>query len=108
MTEKNKKKNDLDFLLKHGIFMERQAEMVTDGLRALLLEYHGYSTKVFEFISDAHTPKNVLIVGTKKKVDTAKQAKLLEQIQARKDYFGIDLHYLEKLVGLDQLNNPNT
>ncbi len=53
----------LDYLLRHGIFVERQAEMVTDGIRALILEYFGYSTKVFEFISDQHTPKNVLIVG---------------------------------------------
>ena len=45
--------------------MERQAEMVTDGLRALILEYFGYKTKVMEFISDVHTPKNVLVVGVK-------------------------------------------
>jgi len=63
--EKNKAKNELAFLTKYGIFMERQAEMVTDGIRALILEYCGYKTKVFEFISDAHTPKNVLVVGIK-------------------------------------------
>ncbi|MCW3121658.1 MAG: SAM-dependent methyltransferase, partial [Flavipsychrobacter sp.] len=39
--EKNKTNNDLDFLTKHGIFMERQAEMVTDGIRAMVLEYFG-------------------------------------------------------------------
>ena len=55
--------NPLGYLMKHGIFVERQCEMVTDGVRALILEYFGYSTKVFEFISDQHTPKNVLIVG---------------------------------------------
>jgi hypothetical protein len=55
--EKNKAQNDLKFLTKYGIFLERQAEMVTDGIRALILEYFGYKTKVFEFISDAHTPK---------------------------------------------------
>ena len=41
--------------------------MVTDAMRAMILEYFGYSTKVFEFISDLHTPKNVLIVGTRTK-----------------------------------------
>ena len=56
---------NLDFLLRHGTFMEKQAEMVTDGLRALLLEASGYRTKVFEFVSDAHTPKNNLIVAQK-------------------------------------------
>src|SRR5690606_4302606 len=74
--EKNKAKNELDFLLKHGIFMERQAEMVTDGLRALILEYFGYQTKVFQFISDTHTPKNVLIVGERQPIDTQKQQEI--------------------------------
>ncbi|RZL05131.1 MAG: SAM-dependent methyltransferase, partial [Pedobacter sp.] len=49
--EKNKINNEVSFLTRHGIFMERQAEMATDGLRALLMEYAGYKTKVFEFIS---------------------------------------------------------
>jgi len=96
--EKNKAKNDLDFLTKYGIFMERQAEMVTDGIRALILEYFGYKTKVFEFISDAHTPKNVLVVGIKGKINPKKQAEILEKLKATKEYFGIGYHHLEKLL----------
>jgi SAM-dependent methyltransferase len=96
--EKNKAKNDLDFLMKYGIFMERQAEMVTDGIRALILEYFGYKTKVFEFISDAHTPKNVLVVGMKGKINPKKQAEILAKIKAKKEYFGIGYHHLEKLL----------
>ncbi|HHB77678.1 MAG TPA: SAM-dependent methyltransferase [Saprospiraceae bacterium] len=98
--EKNKAINELDFLLKHGIFLERQAEMVTDGIRALILEYYGYSTKVFEFISDAHTPKNVLVVGKKRKNPNKNQAAILTKIQEIKAYFGIENHYLEVLLGL--------
>lgn len=96
--EKHKSHNDLDFITKHGIFLERQAEMVTDGMRAMILEYFGYSTKVFEFISDAHTAKNVLIVGTRngKTGDKAALAKLKET----KAYFGIGYHYLEQVIGL--------
>ena len=97
--EKSKPQNELHFLLKHGIFMERQAEMVTDGIRALILEYYGYSTKVFEFVSDAHTPKNVLVVGKKRKTPPKDTAKILAQIQEIKRYFGIDYHYLEVLMG---------
>lgn len=97
--EKNKTSNDLDFLLHHGIFLERQAEMVTDGLRALILEYCGYSTKVFEFISDAHTPKNVLIVATRNE-NAARDPALLDKIKAAKTYFGIGHHHLEKVLGL--------
>jgi SAM-dependent methyltransferase len=96
--EKNKAKNDLDFLTKYGIFMERQAEMVTDGIRALILEYFGYKTKVFEFISDAHTPKNVLVVGIKGKINSKRQVEILEKIKNTKEYFGIGFHHLEKLL----------
>jgi SAM-dependent methyltransferase len=89
----------LEFLLKHGTLMERQAEMVTDGLRALLLELHGYRTKVFEFISDAHTPKNVMITATRGELPSPKRRAALEQeIAAAKAQFGIRRHYLETLL----------
>ncbi len=103
--EKSKVKNDVNFLTKHGIFLERQAEMTTDGLRAMYLEYAGYKTKVFEFISDAHTPKNVMIVGVKKNEEseqskTENQVKLLATIKEAKSYFGIEKHHLGSLMGL--------
>lgn len=106
--ERHKVKNDVSFLTKHGIFMERQAEMVTDGIRALILEYFGYKTKVFEFISDAHTPKNVLIVGIKPvspattKLQELKKAEILKKIRGTKAYFGIEYHHLERLLKLGQ------
>jgi len=53
--------------LRHGIFQERHAEFATDALRALLLEWAGYDTKVFEFISSEHTGKNLMIAATKRK-----------------------------------------
>ena len=106
--EKHKVKNDVSFLTKYGIFLERQAEMVTDGLRALILEYYGYKTKVFEFISDAHTPKNVLVVGVKKSQKSGvgslmskEQKEILKKIKDTKAYFGIGYHHLERLLGLD-------
>lgn len=90
----------LDVLLRHGIFLERQAEMVTDALRALLLELNGYRTKVFEFVSDAHTPKNNLIVAEKdSRLDRDRDA-VLRQIAETKAMFGIKRHYLEGLLGL--------
>jgi SAM-dependent methyltransferase len=88
----------LDYLMKHGIFVERQSEMVTDGIRALILEYFGYSTKVFEFISDQHTPKNVMIVGERS--GRGKDPRVLEKIAEAKAFFGIRQHYLEAAVGL--------
>jgi len=84
-------------VFKHGIMLEREAESITDGLRALLLEKSGYSTKLFEFISTEHTPKNNMIVGTKqsKKDDTEK---ISEQINSIKDFYGIKEQRLEKLI----------
>jgi SAM-dependent methyltransferase len=105
--ESNKAKNDVSFLTKHGIFLERQAEMVTDGIRGLILEYFGYKTKIFEFISDAHTPKNVLVVGVKKaksskmKAESEEQQAILQQIKETKAYFGIGYHHLERLLELE-------
>ena len=51
--------------LRHGIFQERHTEFVTDALRAQLLEWAGYRTKVFEFISTEHTAKNLMIAAIK-------------------------------------------
>lgn len=87
----------LDYLMRHGIFVERQAEMITDGIRALILEHFGYRTKVFEFISDANTPKNVLIVGTR---GGGRDPAALEKIAAAKAMFGIRRHYLEDATGI--------
>eukprot|EP01032_Pedospumella_encystans_P013490 gene13490-15527_t len=53
-------------VLVHGIYRERHAEMLTDTLRALCLEYAGYETKIFEFVSGEHTSKNTMIAATKR------------------------------------------
>jgi hypothetical protein len=98
--EAGKPAAQLDVLLRHGIFLERQAEMVTDTLRALLLELSGYRTKVFEFVSDAHTPKNNLIVAEKDGRAGRDREAVLKQIAETKAMFGIERHYLEGLLGL--------
>lgn len=98
--EKHKASNELDFLTKYGIFLERQAEMVTDGIRAMILEYFGYKTKVFQFISDAHTPKNVLVVGIKNLNAVSKKEEILAKLKATKEYFGIEYHHLERLLSI--------
>lgn len=84
-------------LLKYGIFKERQFEMVTDTIRALILEKNNYNTKVFEFISNEHTRKNVMLVGSKssKKID---DAKINTKISNLKEAYSIEEHYLETLL----------
>lgn len=81
-------------MLRHGILLERQAEMLTDAIRGLLLEYHGYSIKIFEFIADAHTPKNVMITALKSRAAPDRKG-IIERIEKLKTLFGLSRHYLE-------------
>ena len=53
--------------LKHGILLERYAEFVTDALRAALLEWAGYESRVFEFVSAEHTARNLMIAAIKRR-----------------------------------------
>ena len=84
-------------LLVHGIHAGQQAEMLTDGLRALLLEAHGYDTQVFEFISLEHTSKNKMILALKRKKPKDNKA-VLAQIAELKAFYGIKHHCLETLL----------
>ncbi len=97
-----KAKNDLDFMIKYGIFLERHAEMLTDSIRSLIMEYYGYEMRVMQFISDQHTPKNVMLVGLKKSTDSKKQVEIFNKIQELKQYFGIGYQHLERLCGLEK------
>ena len=90
--------NALQYITKHGILMERQAEMVTDTIRALMLEAHGYKTKVFDFIEEEDTPKNVLIVGTKSNFSQKIFDENILKIKELKTLFGIKEHYLETII----------
>ena len=93
-------------LLKFGILLERQSEIVTDGLRALLLELSGYEAKVFEFISSEHTSKNIMIVGIKSNRSIDK-VQILAQIKEIKHLYGIKFHYLETLLFPNLLFSPD-
>ncbi|MBK9256719.1 MAG: SAM-dependent methyltransferase [Saprospiraceae bacterium] len=89
-----KDNNELSPILSNGILRERQAELITDGIRALLMEANGYKTQVFEFISTEHTAKNVMITGVKSKA----RPEAYDEISKIKKLFGIEFHYLEKLL----------
>lgn len=52
-------------VLKYGIIRERMAALITDALRADILEQNGYDTQIMEFIDMEHTPKNLLIRAVK-------------------------------------------
>ncbi len=83
--------------LRHGIFQERQSEFVTDALRAMLLEWAGYRTKVFEFISTEHTAKNLMIAAIKSHApgDAARAARVREFAA----FYGIRSQRLAEQIG---------
>jgi Methyltransferase domain len=83
--------------LRHGIFQERHAEFVTDALRALLLEWAGYRTKVFEFISTEHTTKNVMVVAEKSSAPG--DASIANKIRAFAQFYGIRQQRLAQHLG---------
>lgn len=74
---------DLDLFLSHGLFKERAAALLTDAIRAKVLESEGYRVDVLEFVDFAHSPKNLMLrakrVGGKK---TADLSPLLEMEKA--------------------------
>jgi len=92
--------NELSQVMKFGILKERQAEIITDSIRALILEAFGYKTNVFEFIPLEHTPKNVMIVGRKVQKENPDKQKILNEIAAIKQIYGIKKHYLETLLDI--------
>lgn len=57
--------NAMDGIFSYGVLKERISALMTDGLRAQLMEAKGYETQVLEFIDMEHTPKNLMIRGYK-------------------------------------------
>jgi hypothetical protein len=84
-------------ILQHGIHLGQEAEMVTDGLRAMLLEACGYETQVFEFISLEHTSKNKMILAVKRGTPRS-PGPILAQIEEVKSFYGIREQRLESLL----------
>jgi SAM-dependent methyltransferase len=89
-------------MLKHDTFKDRYAQMLTDAMRGLLMESQGYRSRVIEFISDAHTHRNVMIVavrepGSRTADEPAKNARM-EEVRALKNRYQIQRHTLETLL----------
>ncbi len=57
------KKDVLPLMNKYGLIKERFSSLLTDSIRANILEYYGYKVNVMEFIDFIHSPKNILIKG---------------------------------------------
>ncbi|KAL9185779.1 hypothetical protein ACHAXT_003556 [Thalassiosira profunda] len=95
----------LSEVLRHAIYRERSTEIVTDAMRAILLEIAGYSTQVFEFIGGEHTAKNVMLAATKVKTQRSgkEQKEWLEErsgkLRKLAQLYGIKRQRLAMLMG---------
>lgn len=87
-------------VLRHGVHLGQEAEMITDSLRVLLLEAQGYDAQVFEFVSLEHTSKNKMILAVRR-ARPHDAAPVLAQIEEVKAFYGIRAHCLETLLQAD-------
>ena len=87
-------------VFQHGIHAEQQAEMVTDSLRAMLLQAQGYDTQVFEFVALEHTRKNKMILAVKRALPLPASVResALQQVLELKQFFGVKEQALETLL----------
>jgi SAM-dependent methyltransferase len=92
-------------MLQHGIHLGQQAEMVTDSLRALLLEANGYDAQVFEFVALEHTSKNKMILAVHRRgtgpAEQQRRAAARAQADQIKAFYGVSEHCLESLLQAD-------
>lgn len=93
-------KSDISTILQYNILRERQAEMITDSIRLLVLEYFSYETNIIEFIDLEHTSKNLLITAIKRRslISKEKQSSILTKIKSLIDSFEISEQSLLKLM----------
>lgn len=80
----------LEPILKYGLIKERLSALVTDAVRANLLEEVGYDTQILEFIDMEHTPKNILIRAVRTKRDKDKK-RGQTKVQTAADSLGLNL-----------------
>jgi hypothetical protein len=75
------KAESLTILTRYGIVQERVAALMTDSVRANLLECAGYKTQLLEFIDIAHSPKNILIRASKSNISKEKKEEALGEVE---------------------------
>lgn len=73
------KSEEFEILTRYGLLKERTAAIMTDAIRANLLEYSGYKTQILEFIDFTHTPKNLLIRAVKSNISREHRDRMLKE-----------------------------
>lgn len=74
------KGGELDLFMKYGIIKERMSVLLTDTVRAMILEDMGYSVDMIEFVDLSHSPKNLMIRARKTKPKNNKNRPQIEEM----------------------------
>ena len=92
------KGGDLDVLLKYGIIKERVSALLTDSIRAMLLDDEGYSVDVMEFVDFAHSPKNIMLRAVKTRGKSNKNSETVFDLMRK---YGFEQTLYKLLNGLN-------
>lgn len=76
-------------VLGYGIIKERMAALITDALRAEILETRGYKVQLLEFIDMEHTPKNILIRAVKRNNNRSERQGMEDKLQTCMDFLQV-------------------
>ncbi len=89
---------ELASVLRYGIIKERMSALITDAVRAELLESQGYETSILEFIDMEHTPKNLLIRAVRRSLEEPdKRQRKMEEVCRLAEYLQIEPTLLKLL-----------
>ena len=97
------KSEEFGILTRYGIVKERVSALMTDAIRANLLEYSGYKTQLVEFVDFAHTPKNILIRAVKGQVSSKRKEHALQEVKNLQQEFSLSPTLLSLLLKQEEI-----
>ncbi len=95
-----------DALLRHGLLLARQADLITDALRSAALELHGYRAEAIEFVAAEHTAKN-LMIRAERRDDPAARERAAREYRELADAWGVE-PAVERLLPAGGRSRPGT
>lgn len=96
---------DLSLFTRYGLVQERVSALMTDAMRANLLQACGYKTQLIEFVGFEHTPKNILIRAVQSNLTIQHKKKVLQEVKTFCATFSADPTLLTLLTPLLQMQN---
>ena len=98
ISNKQMQASNATLLTRYGLIKERTSALITDAIRANLLQYMEYDTKVIEFIDIEHSPKNILLRAVKRdSISDNKKRQLLDEVKYITNEFNIQPTLLKLL-----------